>query len=149
MRTAGALLVATFAAFPVVVVLAELVAFAVGGSLVPWVEQGTGSLCHHDPERTPQLLGAKLAVCARCTGLYVGAALGGLLALVLPTRGAGPGRAARIAGIALAVGFVAALAEALGFLATGNATRVGLGALLGAPIPLIGALGGRIMARTG
>jgi uncharacterized membrane protein len=43
-----------------------------------------GSLvCHQRPERSFQMWGAQLPVCARCTGLYVGAAV---LAVVL-----GPG----------------------------------------------------------
>jgi len=42
----------------------------------------TGSLvCHQRPERSFQLEGVPLPVCARCTGLYAGASLG-LLAVV-------------------------------------------------------------------
>jgi len=33
-------------------------------------------VCHQLPERSFHLAGAQLPVCARCTGLYVGAALG-------------------------------------------------------------------------
>jgi uncharacterized membrane protein len=35
--------------------------------------------CHRDPARTPQLLGVPLAVCARCSGIYVGLGLGAAL----------------------------------------------------------------------
>ena len=33
-------------------------------------------VCHQDPERSIHLLGAPLAVCHRCTGLYIGFTLG-------------------------------------------------------------------------
>jgi uncharacterized membrane protein len=52
-----------------------------------------GSLvCHQRPERSFHLEGAQLAVCARCTGLYVGGALGvscWLLAALLRRRMSG------------------------------------------------------------
>jgi uncharacterized membrane protein len=35
--------------------------------------------CHRDPARTPQLWGAPLAVCARCSGIYFGLGLGAAL----------------------------------------------------------------------
>ena len=45
-----------------------------------WASAGAylvGSLiCHQRPERSFHLAGAQLPVCARCTGLYLGAALG-------------------------------------------------------------------------
>lgn len=39
-------------------------------------------LCHQCPERSFYLWGARFPVCARCTGIYAGAALGVLAALV-------------------------------------------------------------------
>jgi len=149
MRAAGFLLVAAFGGLPALVVGFESLALALGGSVVPWVEGFTGAVCHHDPTRTPRLGATELAVCARCSGLYVGAAFGGLLAMALPLRGWVPIRALRVACMALAVGLVAAVAESLGWVSTTNAARVSLGVLLGAPVPLIGALGGRIMAHSG
>jgi len=40
---------------------------------------GFGYLCHQIPERSFHLVGHKLGVCARCTGLYAGFAAGVLL----------------------------------------------------------------------
>jgi len=49
----------------------------------------TGSfICHQRPERSFFLFGRQLPVCARCTGLYAGAALGAPLALLLATSAA-------------------------------------------------------------
>jgi uncharacterized membrane protein len=39
-------------------------------------------LCHQRPERSFHLAAAQLPVCARCTGLYVGGALGALAWLI-------------------------------------------------------------------
>jgi uncharacterized membrane protein len=39
-------------------------------------------LCHQRPERSFYLWSAQFPVCARCTGIYVGAALGALVGLV-------------------------------------------------------------------
>jgi uncharacterized membrane protein len=45
---------------------------------------GAGSLvCHQRPERSFHIHSRQLAVCARCTGLYVSALGGGVLALAL------------------------------------------------------------------
>jgi hypothetical protein len=43
-------------------------------------------VCHQRPERSFHLLGAQLPVCGRCTGLYVAAAAGILLALAMRPR---------------------------------------------------------------
>ena len=60
-------------------------------------------VCHQRPERSFHLLGAQLPVCGRCTGLYVAAAAGMLLALAMrPRKKKQPGppsRAALAAGI--------------------------------------------------
>ena len=48
-----------------------------------------GVVCHQRPERSFHLAGAQLPVCGRCTGLYVSAAAGVLLAFVWARAKAG------------------------------------------------------------
>lgn len=62
-------------AWPVAIVLAPWMARSVAWlGAVPYA---IGALvCHQLPDRSFHLWGAQLPVCARCTGLYVGAALG-------------------------------------------------------------------------
>src|SRR5438105_11180095 len=43
-------------------------------------------ICHQRPDRSFHLFAAQLPVCARCLGIYAGAALGSLLALGARTR---------------------------------------------------------------
>jgi len=48
---------------------------------------GVGSfLCHQRPERSFHLWSAQFPVCARCTGIYIGAAAAGLAAVPAVTR---------------------------------------------------------------
>jgi hypothetical protein len=50
---------------------------AAGGISLSASAYGFGALvCHQRPERSFHLAGAQLPVCARCTGLYVSAAIG-------------------------------------------------------------------------
>ena len=45
--------------------------------LVAWaIWQFFSSVCHQDPARSFWILGAPVAVCARCLGIYLGAAVG-------------------------------------------------------------------------
>jgi len=52
-----------------------------------------GLVCHQRPERSFQIGGRQLAVCARCTGLYVSALASGLLALIFGVASMSPSRA--------------------------------------------------------
>lgn len=56
------------------------------GSIVLWsiaafVDLAASFVCHQIPARSFHLWGAQLPVCARCTGIYVGAAAAALVAL--------------------------------------------------------------------
>lgn len=121
------------AAAPVAGIVAEGVAFGLHRpGVVALLESGGRPMCHHRPERTLQLAGRPMTMCARCTGLYLAWPLG-LTAVAL-----GPLAARRRLPTALgvvlgasAVGFVAASLEQVDWLRTANPTRLGLGFLLG------------------
>lgn len=143
LRLVGLALLAVLAA-PIGLVVGEGASWTAGRSLVPAFEARFGPVCHHLPERTLAYDGRPLPVCARCTGMWLGAALGGV-GLALPPRRRlirGVGAAALAAG---ALGLGAALAEALGWLATSNGVRAGLGLLLGAGPAVTVGLGARIV----
>lgn len=87
-------------------------------------------VCHQDPGRSLWLFGAPMAVCARCMGLYLGAAAGAWLraprSTLLPMVGA-----------ALAVNLIDVFTEFIGLHGNWVATRLIFGLLLGG---LVGAL---------
>jgi len=80
-RAAGIaiLVVAALAALFVAAVFATPWLDTRGSSAAIWLRFAYAPLCHQMPERSLDLAGASLAVCARCTGLY----LGGLAGIVL------------------------------------------------------------------
>jgi uncharacterized membrane protein len=57
-------------------------------------------VCHQRPERSFHLHGRQLAVCARCTGLYLSALAGGVFALALGAAALSASRARVWLGIA-------------------------------------------------
>ena len=66
--------------------------FGAGGAPLSAAAYALGSLvCHQQSARSFHLAGAQLPVCARCAGLYVGAALGAVVPLVLRTFRQDPG----------------------------------------------------------
>ena len=136
-------LVAILAVAPLAVVV-EGVAFSLERpGLVALIERA-GPICHHIPERTLVADGRPLPVCARCTGLYLGTALGGLLGYAVGRR---RWLAASLAsaGVLAAIGGLAGVAEALGLVSTSNAARVVLGLPLGLGPMMVGGLGIRVL----
>ena len=104
------------------------------GQVVAAMTYVAGSLvCHQRPERSFHLHGSKLAVCARCTGLYIGGALG-LAAALFRTRRRST--AAARAALALALLPIAASValEWAGLLETSNLVRF----LTGLPAGFVG-----------
>jgi len=81
-------------------------------------------VCHQDPARSFWLLGAPVAVCARCLGIYLGAAAGAWIPA--PRR-------MLLSGLALfaALNLADVLTEAAAWHGNWKLTRLILGALLG------------------
>ncbi len=87
-------------------------------------------ICHQDPARSFWIAAAPMAVCARCLGIYAGAAVGAWVRIP-------HARALRFLAVALAVNVLDVLVEAAGLLGNWPAARFGLGAGLGAAIALL------------
>jgi uncharacterized membrane protein len=103
-------------------------------ALVTGVVYAIGALiCHQRPERSFHWADAQLPVCARCTGLYVGAALGAFLWLALARRYRSPQRRAVLMSLIVAgtpTAFTALTAWVGGF-DPPNVWRAGLAVPLG------------------
>jgi uncharacterized membrane protein len=107
---------------------------------------GTGSLvCHQRPERSFHIHGRQLAVCARCTGLYVSALAGGLFALVLGAASMSASRARVWLGVAAMPTLLTVGLELAGWAHPSNTTRMVSALPLGAAAAwlVIGIVGGR------
>ena len=94
-------------------------------------------ICHQRPERSFHLWSAQLPVCARCTGIYIGAAVGALAAMG-PTgvgrpaaAGRRPGLTAQTARLALTIAVVPAVLTLLYEWTTGTAPSNMIRALSG------------------
>jgi uncharacterized membrane protein len=83
-----------------------------------------GFLCHQRPERSFHIRGRQLAVCARCTGLYVSALAGGLLALALGAAALSPWRARVCLAIAAVPTLLTVSLELSGVAYPSNTTRM-------------------------
>ena len=86
--------------------------------------------CAQDPARAVRVFGHALPVCARCTGIYLGLAAGGLLAL--PRLGSVALRAWLLAASALML--LDVLSEARGFRPPLASLRLATGALFAYPV---------------
>ena len=91
-----------------------------------------GFVCHQRPERSFHRSGRPLPVCARCTGLYVSALGGGILALALSARAVGSGRARWLLILASAPTAVTWTAEIAGLIQPPNVVRAVAAIPLGA-----------------
>ena len=95
-----------------------------------------GVICHQLPERSFHWHGAQLAVCARCTGIYLGACASAVV-VPLPPRvssrwAAPPARIAWLLGLAAVPMAVTLAAEWTGLWAPSPLVRAATGVLVGA-----------------
>jgi uncharacterized membrane protein len=96
-------------------------------------------ICHQRPERSFHLFGAQLPVCARCIGIYAGAAMGAsAAALNARVRALATSSSARALLVAGSVPTVLTLVlEWSGLWAGSNAIRAAAGLLLGIASALV------------
>jgi uncharacterized membrane protein len=125
-------LAAVAAAWVLLVVAAPVVAAGAPASALTYA---FGSLiCHQRPERSFHLAAAQLPVCARCFGLYVGAACGAIAGLVVAGRNPSGLRLLLVAAsVPTAVTWTL---DAAGIWSFGNAVRFGAALPLGAAVAL-------------
>jgi uncharacterized membrane protein len=109
--------------------------------------------CHRNPARSYPLADGTVLLCARCTGLYLGAFAGALSSILWSLRRGWP--TSRAAVPILLAGILATPAEVLGEIGGswrgGNAVRLILGGLTGTSLAcaIIGAMGGGAAALSG
>jgi uncharacterized membrane protein len=94
----------------------------------PWLSFGIrkffSAVCHQDPSRSFWLAGAPVAVCVRCLGIYVGAAVGALIP-------AGREAVLRMFAVAVAMNVIDIAAEWMGWHGNLPALRFALGMMAG------------------
>jgi uncharacterized membrane protein len=96
-----------------------------------------GSLiCHQRPERSFHLALMQMPVCARCSGVYAGAALGAITAWTVRGRWS-PGRIRAVLVLAALPIAVSVALEWMGAIATTNLFRTATGLPLGAAAGLV------------
>lgn len=118
---------------PVVFVLAAVYVPALAlrsPALALALRRGFSLVCHQQTERCFVLFGGSVAVCARCLGIYLGAAAG--LLLLVPRK-----RAWLLFATALAMNALDRIAEFSGLHGNMQATRFVLGAALGMAAALL------------
>jgi uncharacterized membrane protein len=99
------------------------------------VHAAASRICHQRPERSFSTAGVQWPVCGRCSGVYVGAALGALAALALRRRAAlRRGRAVPLLAAAAAPNGALFAAEWANLLDVTNQMRFAAGLLLGAAV---------------
>jgi len=89
------------------------------------LEHGFAIVCHQRPERSFRILGGTVAVCSRCLGIYLGAALGLLFWTSRPV-------ALRLLSVAAAINLLEATSELAGLHPNWLGLRFALGFVLGA-----------------
>ncbi|HEY3162455.1 MAG TPA: DUF2085 domain-containing protein [Vicinamibacterales bacterium] len=95
-------------------------------------------ICHQRPERSFHLFAAQLPVCARCLGIYAGAALGSIAALAARIRAGTRAVSPRLLLLCGAVPTaVTVAAEWIGGAAPSNAARASAGLPLGFVVALV------------
>ena len=94
------------------------------------VERGFAIVCHQRPERSFWIFGAEVAVCSRCLGIYLGAAVG-------PLFRASRRIALRLLIAAAALNLLDAMTELAGLHGNWLAIRFVFGFLLGAAATLL------------
>lgn len=133
MATGAAAWLAALVAAPALPARLALLAYAVGGLV-----------CHQIPVRSFHIGEAQLAVCARCSGIYAGAAAAfvwQLLALRAGARSGPRGAASQPARVLLAVGVAPTVLtvalELTGVWAASNLTRAIAGVAFGAAAAMV------------
>ena len=142
-------LVATLAWMLMLVMVPFLLAHETGGRAVRAASAGTyliGSvICHQRPDRSFRLWGVQMPVCARCAGLYLGAAFGAVLAGARRRAGRGIAQTAspalRVMVLAVAVPTgLTWLGEAVGWLPFTGGVRAAAAVPLGAVVTWVASL---------
>ena len=138
----AALAVAAVAWFALVLLAPDL-----PPALAAAVYAAGGFVCHQLPDRSFHWHGAQLAVCARCTGIYLGACSAAVLAPLPPSTyarwAASRARAGGLLAAAAAPMVVTVAAEWTGLWQPSSIVRAGTGVWLGiaAAIVVVSALG--------
>ena len=149
---ARGVLCASLAWVLMLVLVPFLLAHETGGRAVRAASAGAylaGSvICHQRPDRSFRLWGLQMPVCARCAGLYSGAAVGACLAGIPRRAGRGTARTAswalRTMVLASAVPTGATwLIEAVGWLPFADGVRAAAAVPLGAGVTWVVSLASR------